>query len=308
MGNCKSTVAAAAAAATTQQKLEKSGSQNSFTSLSVTSYDNEITIEQDPVALIRRNIIGGSQKIITPFGYRQIVYADYTASGRYLEMIETFLSSNVYPFYANTHTESNATGAITTQLREEARQIVSRSLNAPQDKYVVLFVGTGCTGAIEKMMKVLGIYLPESVLEKWNLSNLVQEEDRPVVFIGPFEHHSNELPWRDSIATVVVIPEDQDGCPDMTVLEEKLNLYKDRNFKIGSFSAGSNVTGICIDTQRYAKLLHKVRTNRIGLCNFVFPCCRDRKLISLSLVIVFASTTPWPFLTLREAARTWTLI
>ena len=32
-----------------------------------------------------------------------------------------------------------------------------------------------------------------------------------MVFIGPYEHHSNELPWRESIADVVVIAEDQDG-------------------------------------------------------------------------------------------------
>ena len=258
MGNCKSKGTSA-----TPRKL--GASVNS--SVLVTNYDDEITIpfEQDPVAVMRRGIIGGSQLIRTPFGYRKIVYADYTASGRYLEIIETFLLNNVYPFYANTHTESSATGAITTQLREEARQIISKSLNAPQDKYTVLFVGTGCTGAIEKIMKVLGICLPESVLERWSLSSLIPEEERPVVFVGPFEHHSNELPWRDSIATVVVIPEDQDGCPDMVVLEKKLNHYKGRKFKIGSFCAGSNVTGICIDTQRYAKLLHEVRTNRMSL-------------------------------------------
>ena len=87
------------------------------------------------------------------------------------------------------------------------------------------------------------------------------EAERPVIFIGPFEHHSNELPWRESIATVVVIPEDDDGCPDLKVLEARLSEYKDRRVKIGSFCAGSNVTGICIDTKKYSRLLHKVRTN-----------------------------------------------
>mmetsp|Transcript_10518 Transcript_10518/g.22431 ORF Transcript_10518/g.22431 Transcript_10518/m.22431 type:complete len:511 (+) Transcript_10518:2025-3557(+) len=107
------------------------------------------------------------------------------------------------------------------------------------------------------MMKVLGIYLPDFVAKKWNLSELIPVEERPVVFIGPFEHHSNELPWRDSIATVVVIPEDGDGCPDMNILQSKLIQYKNRRLKIGSFCAGSNVTGICIDTKVYARLLHK---------------------------------------------------
>ncbi len=35
------------------------------------------------------------------------------------------------------------------------------------------------------------------------------------MFIGPFEHHSNELPWRESIADVVMIPQDADGHIDI---------------------------------------------------------------------------------------------
>jgi selenocysteine lyase/cysteine desulfurase len=248
MGNCKSSTAIISA------KIVN-------TEVSVTSHSScQYEDADDPVTVIRNNMVGGSQKVITPFGFRKIVYADYTASGRYLQAIEEFLSSSVYPFYANTHTEASSTGATTTHLREEARSIVSKSLNAPQNEYTVLFVGTGCTGAIEKMMKVLGIYLPDFVAKKWNLSmsELIQVEERPVVFIGPFEHHSNELPWRDSIATVVVIPEDEDGCPDMNILQSKLIQYKNRRLKIGSFCAGSNVTGICIDTKAYARLLHKV--------------------------------------------------
>ena len=64
------------------------------------------------------------------------------------------------------------------------------------------------------------------------------------MFIGPFEHHSNELPWRESIADVVEIHEDADGHIDLAHLEEELVALRDRPLKIGSFSAASNVTGI----------------------------------------------------------------
>jgi selenocysteine lyase/cysteine desulfurase len=77
------------------------------------------------------------------------------------------------------------------------------------------------------------------------------------VFIGPFEHHSNELPWRESIADVVVIREDADGHVDLADLEAQLIAYAARPVKIGSFSAASNVTGIATDTALVSSLLHK---------------------------------------------------
>jgi selenocysteine lyase/cysteine desulfurase len=78
-----------------------------------------------------------------------------------------------------------------------------------------------------------------------------------VVFIGPYEHHSNELPWRETIADVVRIPEDHDGRIDLAALEEALCAHEDRRLKIGSFSAASNVTGILSDTRAISVLLHR---------------------------------------------------
>jgi len=227
------------------------------------------TTTTDPVLLVRKGVVGQAHTIYTPFGQRQLVYADYTASGRFLGPIEDFFSNKIAPLYANTHTEASATGAQTTVLREEARFIVAQSVNAPVKRYATLFVGTGCTGAMEKIIRVLGIMLPKYADEKWKLSKKIPEKERPVVFIGPFEHHSNELSWRESIATVVVIPEGRDGCPNMRVLEEKLILFKKRPIKIGSFSAGSNVTGIRIDTKRMTLLLHKVHIHVIGYDLFI---------------------------------------
>ena len=114
---------------------------------------------------------------------------------------------------------------------------------------VVLMAGSGVTGAINKMVQILGLHLP--------LPPSVSSAERPVVFIGPFEHHSNILPWRESCAEVINIPEDCYGNLDIAALEEALVLYKDRKLKIGSFSAASNVTGVITDVNRISAILHR---------------------------------------------------
>ncbi len=205
---------------------------------------------------IRESVIGDDQIMWGPFGPRRVTYADYTASGRALEFIERFIHDEVLPRYANTHTESSGTGLQTTRLREDARRIIRDAVGGDDDT-IVIFTGSGSTGAIDKMIHILGIRIPAGLDDRYALSAHIPEHARPVVFIGPFEHHSNELSWRESIAEVVVIPEDADGHIDITRLDAELARYADRPLKIGSFSAASNVTGIVTDTRAIADLLHR---------------------------------------------------
>ncbi len=222
------------------------------------STSNNSTVANQAVSIIRANIIGDRYTIETPFGPKEIVYADYTASGRSLQFIEDYMTKVVAPAYANTHTEASATGSQTTHLREEARDFIRTALNAPSDEYAVLFTGSGSTAAIEKMIQCLGIGIPEYADKKWNLSQHIPENERPVVFISHYEHHSNELPWRESIARCVVIKEEKDGSPDLKHLEKELIKYKTENVPmIGSFSAGSNVTGIKSPVKTICSLLHR---------------------------------------------------
>ena len=198
------------------------------------------------MARIRDGIIGHDTQIQTPFGFRRLTYADYTASGRSLDFIEDAIRQHVLPLYANTHTEANATGQQTTAFREQARQQIRDAVNASSEELVV-FCGNGATGAINTLISQLG------------LRTLGPEQAANVcVFIGPYEHHSNELPWRELGVNVIRIPESNAGGVCLQTLEQQLQQRQHQRL-IGSFSAASNVTGILCDQDAITSLLHRYK-------------------------------------------------
>ncbi|OEH84560.1 hypothetical protein BHU72_08615 [Desulfuribacillus stibiiarsenatis] len=225
------------------------------------------------IDFFRYETLGYGSFMIGPFGKRLITYADYTASGKCLRFLENYYW-NISESYANTHTEDDYTGKYTTELYNDAINKIRKLVRAGTN-YSIIATGTGATGAIDKLSKILGIYkTPEywrrrsDFFEKPNLSAkekaIVQAFDkkfdanRPVVFISAYEHHSNELQWREGHAEVVKIGLDTNGLFDLNALKKHVSnpLYKHR-MKIGSFSAASNVTGIKSPMYEIARIMHQ---------------------------------------------------
>jgi selenocysteine lyase/cysteine desulfurase len=206
---------------------------------------------------IRASVIGDDEAVAGPYGIRRVTYADYTASGRSLSFIEDYIRDAVLPLYANTHTESSGTGLQTSRFREEARRMVLEGVGGDPGRHAVIFCGSGSTAAINRLVDVLNLRIPADLDDRWDLRSHIPADQRPVVFIGPYEHHSNELPWRESIADVVRIREDRDGYIDLGQLRAELERHADRPLRIGSFSAASNVTGIVSNTYEISRLLHE---------------------------------------------------
>ncbi|XP_042493082.1 uncharacterized protein LOC122072747 [Macadamia integrifolia] len=223
-------------------------------------YEQVIEIAQNDSAeikfsWIRSQLIGHDIEFDGPFGKRILTYADHTASGRALHYIEDFINDSVLPFYGNTHTSDSYVGHKTTKMVKDASRYIKTCLGAGPDD-ALIFCGSGTTAAIKRLQEVMGIAVPSNMRDK--ILKSLKTEERWVVFVGPYEHHSNLLSWRNSLAEVIEIGLDDDGLLDMRALKHQLETHKDSNRPmLGSFSACSNVTGIYSDTRAIAQLLHK---------------------------------------------------
>lgn len=196
---------------------------------------------KDAISDLTAGLVGHHVAISGPLGKKPLLYADYVASGRALRQIEDFVLTELLPFYANSHTEASYVGGFMTRLRREARDVIRSEVNASKD-HAVIFTGSGATTGINRIIHLI------------RLKKMVSEGKSPIVLIGPYEHHSNILPWRESGAEVIEMPEAQDGGPCMATLSKTLESVKGRPI-VGAFSAASNVTGIVTDVVAVTRVL-----------------------------------------------------
>ena len=200
----------------------------------------------------RKNIIGIDQTFQSPYGEQKINYADWIASGRLYAPIEKKITNIIGPFVGNTHTETSETGIRMTQAYHKSHQLIKAHVNAgPND--VIITSGSGMTDVINKFQRILG--LKNSV--KANPDNNDTDREKPVVFITHMEHHSNQTSWYETNADVVVIEPGEGLLVEPENLRKALKEYENRPFKIGSFTACSNVTGVRTPYHEMAKIMHE---------------------------------------------------
>ena len=223
----------------------------------------------EPVSLeafferFRRNIVGINQTYQSPYGEKEIVYADWIASGRLYRPIEERILQDFGPFVANTHTETTVTGTTMTRAYAEARRIIKEHVNA-NSADVLITTGSGMTGVVNKFQRILGL----KVLENLKPHTKIPEEKRPVVFLTHMEHHSNQTTWLETIARVVVVPPDSEGLISLAHFEKCIREHGAAPIKIAAVTAASNVTGIRTPYHDIARLIHKYH----GLCFVDFAC------------------------------------
>ncbi len=196
------------------------------------------------IANLRAGVIGEGAEFAGPFGRRRLIYADYVASGRALRQLEARILDSVLPYYANSHTEASFCGMYMTRLRNAARAVIAAQMEAGAD-CAILFCGAGATAGLNRLVELLGV------------AASARRGERPLVLVGPYEHHSNLLPWRECGAEIVEITEGKTGGPDPAALEAALAGVAPGRLCIGSFSAASNVTGILTDVTAVTRILKR---------------------------------------------------
>ncbi len=193
----------------------------------------------------------------------KLIYADWTASGRMYLPIEERMLQDVYPYVANTHTDTNYTGSKMTYAYHRALASIKAHVGASKDD-ILISSNTGMTGVVNKLQRILGLRVHERYIDTVRCSH----EGRPIVFVTHMEHHSNQTSWLETIADVIVVPPDERGLVSVEKFRQYFQHFANRKTKIAAISACSNVTGIFNPYLDIAEVAH----HHDGWCFVDFAC------------------------------------
>ncbi len=228
-------------------------------------YKSPKTDLEDFFSVFRKNTIGHQQVFESPFGTKELIYADWTASGRTYSPIEECIQKKIMPFLGNTHTETTITGTLMSGAYAEAKAIIKKHVRANSDD-VLVFCGSGMTSAVNKLQRILGLRMPERIVDYLKNRDSewlpIDEILRPVVFVTQMEHNSNQISWLETIARVELIQCGEDGNVDLEHFRNLLEQFRNSKNKIAAITACSNVTGIQTHYHEMAKMIHEYQ----GLC------------------------------------------
>ena len=194
----------------------------------------------DILNFIKYNTIGKNKK----------EYFDYTASGLAFRQVENRIH-DVLETYANTHSKEASNADTTSNYYEEARKNLAKNLEL-NDEFAILPSGCGTTAAIKKFQELLGLYIPPATVKRFGIT--VAKKKLPLIIVGPYEHHSNEVSYREALCEVKRIKLTNDGLVDLVQLKETLQENAHREI-IGCFCIASNVSGIITPYEEISRLL-----------------------------------------------------
>ncbi|HSD55905.1 MAG TPA: aminotransferase class V-fold PLP-dependent enzyme [Candidatus Saccharimonadales bacterium] len=173
--------------------------------------------------------------IATRQGQRPYINFDNAASTPPLKSVMQAINDYL-PWYSSVHRGNGLKSRLSTELYEEARQIIGEFVGADPDEHVVIF-GKNTTEAINKLSYRLSL------------------SKKDVVLISHLEHHSNDLPWR-ARATVKRIGLTTDGGVDKKDYIALLRKHAGQ-VKLVAISGASNVTGHIPDIHWFARKAHE---------------------------------------------------
>ena len=159
--------------------------------------------------------------------------------------------------YANTHSKESSNAKATTNYFNTARTNLYKNLEL-DDSFTIIPTGCGATSAIKHFQELMGLYIPPASKKRLNI--IVKKSRLPLIIVGPYEHHSNEVSYREALCEVKRVKLTKDGLIDLDDLKKILKKVhkKDPTREIiGSFCIASNVSGIITPYKKISKILRK---------------------------------------------------